>query len=154
MINFILTTLRNCLIGSPIESAEEIQRHNGCMILISALLHRHSDRQMNFLADCLLRLALFNTTAQVNQLIISRHVSRLMSQVENWSSFYLTHQSRYMSNRQHSFSVALNETRDQFIRISVETLAIRTKMTNTKDENTSEHEGNFFQTACYERGKN
>ena len=66
VINFMLTTLRNCLIGLNIESAEEIQIHNGCIIFISLLIHRHSNKQMNFLSDCLLRLAMFNTNAQVN----------------------------------------------------------------------------------------
>ncbi|CAF3707814.1 unnamed protein product [Rotaria socialis] len=65
VINFVLTTLRNCLIGLNNESAEEIQAHNGCMTLISLLIHRHSNKQMNFLADCLLRLAMFNTNAQI-----------------------------------------------------------------------------------------
>ncbi|UJR28689.1 hypothetical protein I4U23_009918 [Adineta vaga] len=65
VINFILTTLRNCLIGLNTESGEEIQAHNGCMIFISLLIHRHSDKQMNFLADCLLRLAMFNKNAQI-----------------------------------------------------------------------------------------
>ncbi|CAF0936298.1 unnamed protein product [Adineta ricciae] len=65
VINFILTTLRNCLIGLNNESAEEIQAHNGCMIFISLLIRRHSDKQMNFLADCLLRLAMFNKNAQI-----------------------------------------------------------------------------------------
>ena len=65
VINFVLTTLRNCLIGLNSESAEEIQLHNGCMILISLLIHRHSNKQMNFLADCLLRLAMFNKNSQV-----------------------------------------------------------------------------------------
>ncbi|CAF1263126.1 unnamed protein product [Rotaria sordida] len=65
VINFVLTTLRNCLIGLNNESAKEIQIHNGCIILISLLIHRHSNKQMNFLADCLLRLAMFNTNAQI-----------------------------------------------------------------------------------------
>lgn len=65
VINYILTILRNCLIGLNIESSGEIQINNGCMILISLLLHRYSDKQMNYLADCLLRLAMFNTNAQV-----------------------------------------------------------------------------------------
>ncbi len=64
----MLTTLRNCLIGLNIEAATEIQINNGCMILISLLLHRHSNKQMNYLADCLLRLAMFNTNAQVQNL--------------------------------------------------------------------------------------
>jgi len=64
----VLTTLRNCLIGLNIEAATEIQINNGCMILISLLLHRHSNKQMNYLADCLLRLAMFNTKAQVKNL--------------------------------------------------------------------------------------
>ena len=65
--NFILTTIRNCLITLPEASAEEIQNHNGCMIFISLLLQRHSNRQMNFLADSLLRLGLFNSNAQVKK---------------------------------------------------------------------------------------
>jgi len=65
VINFVLTTLRNCLIGLNIESAKEIQINNGCMIFISLLLHRYSNKQMNYLSDCLLRLAMFNTNAQV-----------------------------------------------------------------------------------------
>jgi len=67
VINFSLTTLRNCLIGLNKESAEEIQINNGCMIFLSLLIHRHSNKQMNFLADCLLRLAMFNKNAQVKK---------------------------------------------------------------------------------------
>jgi len=67
VINFVLTTLRNCLIGLAVESAKEIEKHNGCMIFISSLVHRRSDKQMNFLADCLLRLAMFNRNAQVKE---------------------------------------------------------------------------------------
>ncbi len=62
----MLTTLRNCLIGLNKESAREIEINNGCMILISLLIQRYSNKQMNYLADCLLRLAMFNTNAQVN----------------------------------------------------------------------------------------
>ncbi|CAF0816034.1 unnamed protein product [Adineta steineri] len=65
VINFVLTTLRNCLIGLNNEIAEEIQINNGCMIFISLLIHRHSNKQMNFLADCLLRLSMFNKNAQI-----------------------------------------------------------------------------------------
>ena len=65
VINFILTTLRNCLIGLNIESAKQIEEYNGCIIFISLLIHRNSDKQMNFLSDCLLRLAMFNPHAQV-----------------------------------------------------------------------------------------
>jgi hypothetical protein len=37
------------------------------MIFLSLLIHRHSNKQMNFLADCLLRLAMFNKNAQVKK---------------------------------------------------------------------------------------
>ena len=63
----MVTTLRNCLIGLNVESAREIEINNGCMSFISLLLHRNSDKQMNYLADCLLRLAMFNTNAQVRK---------------------------------------------------------------------------------------
>ncbi len=68
----MLTTLRNCLIGLNIESAREIQINNGCMSLISLLIHRHSNKQMNYLADCLLRLAMFDTNAQVKNLLFKK----------------------------------------------------------------------------------
>lgn len=64
----MLTTFRNCLIGLNIESSQEIQINNGCITLISLLLHRYSNKQMNYLADCLLRLAMFNPNAQVKNL--------------------------------------------------------------------------------------
>ncbi|CAF0899697.1 unnamed protein product [Rotaria sp. Silwood1] len=111
VINFVLTTLRNCLIGLNNESAKEIQIHNGCMTLISLLIHRHSNKQMNFLADCLLRLAMFNTDAQIylqtSKLFLQELVTILDETNYNKLSFTLIRMLPLLSSNKNTKSILI-----------------------------------------------
>ncbi|CAF2515842.1 unnamed protein product [Rotaria sp. Silwood2] len=111
VINFVLTTLRNCLIGLNNEAAKEIQIHNGCMTFISLLIHRHSNKQMNFLADCLLRLAMFNTNAQIylqtSKLFLQELVTILDETNYNKLSFTLIRMLPLLSSNIHTKSILI-----------------------------------------------
>lgn len=106
VINFVLTTLRNCLIGLTVESAKDIEKHNGCMIFISLLVHRRSDKQMNFLADCLLRSAMFNRNAQIylqsSKLFLQELVTLLDETNYNKLSFTLIRMLPLLSSNVHT----------------------------------------------------